>query len=67
VERKRGSDLTAQRSTSNKTRGKHQPLVAEKLLNRCAELPRQQTTTKHPGRRSQPLVLKSIHALHAIS
>jgi DNA invertase Pin-like site-specific DNA recombinase len=52
--------VTAQRSTSKEIRGKHQPLVSEELFDRCAELRRQRTTTKHPGPGSPLYLLRSI-------
>jgi site-specific DNA recombinase len=52
--------VTAQRSTSKEIRGKHQPLVSEELFNRCADLRRQRTTTKNPGRPSTNYLLRSI-------
>ena len=52
--------VTAQRSTSREIKGKHEPIISEELFDRCAELRRQRTTTKNPGRPSQRFVLKSI-------
>ena len=52
--------VTAQRSTSREIKGKHEPIITEELFDRCAELRRQRTTTKNPGRPSQRFVLKSI-------
>jgi site-specific DNA recombinase len=52
--------VTAQRSTSKEIRGKHQPLISEELFDRCADLRRQRTTTKHPGRPSPNYLLRSI-------
>jgi DNA invertase Pin-like site-specific DNA recombinase len=52
--------VTAQRSTSKEIRGKHQPLVSEELFDRCADLRRQRTTTKNPGRPSANYLLRSI-------
>jgi site-specific DNA recombinase len=52
--------VTAQRSTSKEIRGKHEPLISEELFNRCADLRRQRTTTKNPGRPSPNYLLRSI-------
>jgi DNA invertase Pin-like site-specific DNA recombinase len=52
--------VTGQRSTSKEIRGKHLPLVSEELFDRCADLRRQRTTTKHPGRPSTNYLLRSI-------
>jgi site-specific DNA recombinase len=52
--------VSAQRSTSKEIRGKHQPLIDEALFDRCADLRRQRTTTRNPGRPSQRYLLRSI-------
>jgi site-specific DNA recombinase len=52
--------VTAQRSTSREIRGKHEPIVSEALFDRCADLRRQRTTTKHPGQATSTYVLRSI-------
>jgi site-specific DNA recombinase len=52
--------VTGQRSTSKEIRGKHQPLISEELFDRCADLRRQRTTTKNPGRPSANYLLRSI-------
>ena len=52
--------VTAQRSTSKEIRGKHEPLISEELFDRCADLRRQRTTTKNPGRPSPNYLLRSI-------
>jgi site-specific DNA recombinase len=52
--------VTAQRSTSREIRGKHEPIVTEELFNRCADLRRQRTTTKHPGQSISTYLLRSI-------
>lgn len=52
--------VTAQRSTSTEIRGKHEPIVTEELFNRCADLRRQRTTTKHPGQSISTYLLRSV-------
>jgi site-specific DNA recombinase len=52
--------VTSQRSTSKEIRGKHEAIVSEELFDRCADLRRQRTTTKHPGRPSANYLLRSI-------
>lgn len=52
--------VTAQRSSSKEIRGKHPALISEELFERCADLRRQRTTTRHPGRPSARYVLRSI-------
>ena len=52
--------VTAQRSTSKEIRGKHEAIVSEELFDRCADLRRQRTTTRNPGRPSSRYLLRSI-------
>lgn len=52
--------VSSQRGTSRDIRGKHESIISEELFDRCADLRRQRTTTKNPGRPSGRFVLKGI-------
>ena len=52
--------VTAQRSTNRDIRGKHEPIITEALFERCADIRRKRTTTRHPGQSLATYLLRSL-------